>query len=244
MERLKRYLLATTGLIIMTTAFALTTTGRALAQTSKQLWYVVFTDASGNPVGNTVKVSNLPASQPISGTVGVNNFPAVQPISGTVSIGNNPTVNAQQSGPWTVNFGSGAEKLDAINTNLTNLTNLLAGNNASVPVANAMTYFDINIPGFTSGQLTSLQFAGKVGMNVSYIRLLNPNHATMYVYLFAPGQSISGVPVLNTNQNETNDSTSVTFTQRVPATGFQVECSNVSDPCNAQITFIGDQTGF
>jgi len=91
MERLKNYLLATAGLVIFTGAFALTSTGRALAQSGQQLMKVVFSDGSGNAVGNTVKVSNLPS---------------VQPVSGSVSIDNTPTVNAVQSGNWLVSFGS------------------------------------------------------------------------------------------------------------------------------------------
>src|SRR5262245_28033208 len=63
---------------------------------------VVVTNDAATPVplGWTVPVGNLPATQPVSGIVTVGNLPATQTISGTVAISGIPTVAVQDKQPF------------------------------------------------------------------------------------------------------------------------------------------------
>jgi hypothetical protein len=84
MKRFKRLILVGTGVFYLSIALASVNHGPAAADDK--------TVIVGNDVGNPVP------------TVAV----GTTVVSGTVNIGNSPTVQASQSGPWTVGLGQGA----------------------------------------------------------------------------------------------------------------------------------------
>jgi hypothetical protein len=91
MERIKNWIIATMFVAILALGLLLTDAGHAAAAA---MFQVVFTNAAGlsvgntvqlDPAANTVKVANFPATQAVDVT-----FPATQAVSGSVNVNNFP----------------------------------------------------------------------------------------------------------------------------------------------------------
>jgi hypothetical protein len=112
MERVKNWIIATLLLVILAFGLLLTDAGHAAAKTILE---VVFTDASGNDVGNTVVIGNTPsvsAAQAGAWSVGINNTSAIpvatSAATSSVAVVGPPPAPSGQTPPPPVSVESGA----------------------------------------------------------------------------------------------------------------------------------------